>query len=116
MAQMTGYVCDVCEKFALKKENWIALTGGPNTQGSIDICSNRCLVKIARLRLDAEKEMQATDPTNGNKAPYNRNTKFTDDQKLEIVAEAMEHGVKATAEAHGLHWQAVARWKSEFTK
>ena len=116
MAQMTGYVCDVCERFALKKENWIALTGGPNTQGSIDICSNKCLVKIARLRLESEKDLNGeVSPVRPRKLTSTSKA-FNDDQKLAIVEEALENGVKATAEFHGLPWQAVARWKADLSK
>ena len=67
MAQFSGYVCDVCEKIASKLDSWIQLSGGPNTQGKIDVCSNKCLVKVARQRLEAEKDLYASDPNNGHK-------------------------------------------------
>lgn len=116
MAQMSGYICDVCEKFTLKMDAWMQLSGGPNTSGKIDICSNKCLVKIARQRLEAEKDLNGEPKKVRAPQLSARSKAFSDDQKLAIVQEALENGVKVTAEFHDLPWQTVARWKTDLTK
>jgi hypothetical protein len=117
MAQATGYICDVCERFTLRKPtDWFILTT-ENGSGKLDICTNRCLANLARDRLKAERDaapviVAAEDKP---KPPVfsAKDREISDEEKLAIVEEALTGGVKAVADAHNLPWQAVARWKTE---
>lgn len=103
MAQVTGYVCDVCKNYTEDKSRWLHLTANASAPGDKgwDICSNKCLVNLARERMEASGE------ASGRKS-------FTDEQKLEVVLYAEEHGYKAAGERFGIHPVTVGTWVRKF--
>lgn len=51
MTQITGYECDVCKKFSTNRDRWMKLQPYADQDNKgFDICSNTCLVKLARIR------------------------------------------------------------------
>ena len=113
MAQATGYICDVCEAFTVRKPtDWFVLST-ENGAGKLDICTNRCLLNLARDRVKAERSPDGNGGTPSKPVFSAKDMHLTEEQKLAIVEEAMETSVKKTAEAHNLPWQAVARWKMD---
>jgi hypothetical protein len=68
MAKATGYFCDACKKFDTTNDTnppigWLRLSvrvDGQNPNDGFDLCSNKCLVALARERVKAERE---TTPT-----------------------------------------------------
>lgn len=110
MAQVTGIVCDVCERFSVQKDGWMRLSVLAGESGGIDVCSNNCLLKLARQRRDE------SDDKRDHVKRQSTSGKFSDEQKYEIVQVALDTSVHQAAEKYGVPWQAVARWKSDIER
>lgn len=70
MAQATGYFCDVCKTFEARPnsgvnlpDGWMKLTITP-TDPSFDLCSNKCLLELAKERRAAERPNRVTKEYN----------------------------------------------------
>lgn len=100
MADVTGKICDVCDRFAVTKEGWMKLQplADKDAKG-FDICSNRCLLKLAKERA---KE-------SGESVPRGPGT-FTDQFKMQVVEHAMATTPTQAAVQHGVDVRNVRRW------
>jgi hypothetical protein len=64
-----------------------------------DVCSNKCGIKLLRERLDA-----ASGGLGGRRV-------YTDDQKLEVIQYAEQHGNRQASDRYGVHIVTVQKWR-----
>jgi Transposase len=116
MAQMTGYVCDVCSIFSLSRDKWLKLTSFTDNRVSdtgFDICSNKCLVKIARTRLSENAGANGIPGERSTRPRREHSTEF----KADVVAmvESGEYTAHAAARKFNLSPSLVRNWCSQFS-
>lgn len=101
MAQFTGYECDICHIASRDKDGWMHLTThaqGVGAKGTgWDICSSKCLLKLAR-----DRQAATTGETRGRR--------YTDEQKQKVVEFAIEHDEVSAATKFGVSVKSVERW------
>lgn len=105
MAQITGYVCDVCETFSLKRDGWLKVTpyvqGDNPGSGGIDVCSNRCLIRLGKER-DGQEPKPPRQPRPG---------RYSEELRLEILAYADDTSIPTAAAKYNLPPSTIYRWK-----
>jgi hypothetical protein len=81
MARVTGYECDVCKDFSSTQSDWVRLASYADKDNSgIDICSNRCLLTLAKERYAATRESEP------RRRPQRERRVHSDEFKLEVLA------------------------------
>lgn len=105
MAQITGYLCDICEGFSLNRDGWVKVV--PYTDGTtaaannqIDVCSANCLVRLGIDRGGSRA-----------KVPAKTRRPWSDDERREIVAFANANSVKAAVEKYSVDQSLIHRWR-----
>jgi hypothetical protein len=111
MSQFVGYVCDVCGTISDDRSVWLRLNTiatGTGDKGW-DICSNKCLATIARNRAEAAGELLGSSTRTYAK-------RRSDEEKLEIVLFANEHGASAAFNKYGVAGSTIKGWQTKFEK
>lgn len=107
MAKVTGFACDVCNQFGTSQGdrlplNWLRIETSTSFEGRVDansfhLCSNACLSKLAKARMQAEKD---------GTVPSLRKTAITSSGKRQVSPEGRqqmrENGLKL-AHSKGSH-------------
>lgn len=104
MAQLTGYVCDICSTFSLTRDGWLKVSTFTEnrTDAGIDVCSNRCLSALAKERIAA----------NGGGIGVGKSRRtHSDTYKAEVVALCKEEGHTVTSVARDLGLSQSMVWK-----
>lgn len=113
MAQMTGYVCDICSTFTTNRDRWLkvsSFTDNRVTDTGWDICSNKCLVNLGRTRLS-----EGAGANGGTKPPKSRRN-HSDEFKAEIAGYINndKRKVYEVGRAYNLSPSLVRRWADDF--
>lgn len=114
MAQITGYICDVCGVFATNRDRWMKVVpyaDNRHAEAGFDVCSNKCLVSLAKRRMEELGETEIV-------APEGKRTRrqYSDEYKKEI-AETVLSGVATVTEVaktEGLHRGLVTSWVEKY--
>ena len=55
MTAVTGSICDVCKAFTIERDGWLKVQPYAEATGDkcLDVCSNNCLIKLGRERMEA---------------------------------------------------------------
>jgi hypothetical protein len=102
MAQITGYVCDICHQFSLNRDSWLKVSSYADKDAAhIDVCGNKCLSKLAKERAEAAGETLSKQ---------RERRIHSVDHKVEVVESALEHGVGVTAKKFDLSASLIRRW------
>jgi molecular chaperone DnaK (HSP70) len=104
MAQLTGYLCDVCEKFSIDRNGWLKVssTADKDAKG-FDICSNSCLIKLGQRR---KTEMGETQ--NRIRNSKGRTPSHVIDEAVEY---SLDHTVQETATKFNVPTSTVHQWR-----
>lgn len=97
MGQVTGYICDVCDRFAVQRDEWLKISSYADKDAAhIDVCSADCLVRLGQER-------------GGNVNKPKRNH-ASDERILAVLAEAEATTPRQAANKFGLSEGTVYRW------
>lgn len=106
MATVSGKVCDQCEKFGTDLEGWLRLIPengkdiGPTRESGFDLCSDKCLLKLAKAR-NGQSEGQ-------------RGKRPSEQFKREVVRYSNNASMSATAQHFGISYHSVERWRAKY--
>ena len=103
MAQLTGYLCDVCEKFSVDRQGWLKVqTAADRDAKGFDICSNTCLIKLGQRR---RAEM--------NEKPTRQRHFVTGEFKNEVMKYYTDHTAGETADKFGISTNMVYKYATD---
>lgn len=107
MAQVTGFVCDICKTYTEDKSTWLRLNTNATTPGERgsgwDICSNRCLIKLGRDRAQADGPPKSVRTRRSYEPEFRR----------EVGEHALNTSPREAAEKYDVDIKNVYRWAEE---
>ena len=125
MTAITGHKCDVCGTFATERKGWLALKvhgmeSAAGNDGWPDICSNRCLARLAVDRLkDMDGETLDDMPTpRPEKTPRVRRT-YSAETRQAVLDLATQDGridvasLRDAAAIHDMPYTTAYQWAKQ---